>query len=234
LAILIRRDSKTGESIVVWTHSGFDSDYEGIFNEIKMLMNADLAIIKEEGKVIQPRVVEVKPILSDRELQKEIEAAFAKEGDRISNIKTIDLQSGRTIYTSMVQQDMKKKNIFAVMVSRPTPCDVCHDVHFIYVFEASGKILQLIPLQLTKYGNKPWDYMDIEKMQQRVVGRYLQLPFDFDPEIDAVTSATITSSVIFESLEEEQAVFRELKEKGLLLIPNEGPDLTDREIESHP
>ena len=71
-------------------------------------------------------------------------------------------------------------------------------------------------------------------MWKRVVGRYIQLPFDFDPEIDAVTSATITSSIIFKSLEEEQAVFRELKEKGLLPIPNESPNLTDREKEGHP
>lgn len=234
LAMLIRRDPKTGKGIVAWTHSGFDSDYDGMFNEVKRFMTTDLDSIKEEGKTIQPKVVEVKPILSDRELQEKIENAFAKEGSRISNLKTIDLQSGRTIYTSMVQQDMKKKNIFALMVSRSNPCDVCHDVHFIYVFEASGKILQLIPLQPTKYGNEPWDNMDIEKMQKRVVGRYIQLPFDFDPKIDAVTSATITSSIIFKSLEEEKAVFKELKEKGLLSIPKESPNLTEREEESHP
>jgi hypothetical protein len=234
LAMLIRRDPKTGKSIVAWTHSGFDSDYEGMFNEIKNLMNTDLAIIKEEGKTIQPKVVEVKPILSDRELQEKIEKVFAMEGSRISNLKTISLKSGRTIYMSMIQQDMKKKNIFAVMVSRPNPCDVCHDVHFIYVFEGSGKILQLIPLQPTKYGNEPWDNKDIEKMQKRVVGRYIQMPFDFDPKIDAVTSATITSSIIFKSLEEEQAVFRELKEKGLLPISKESPNLTDRKEEAHP
>ena len=220
LAVLIRRDSRTGKSIVARTHSGFDSDYNEMFNDIKTVINIDLAIIKEEGKRIQTRVVEVKPILSDRELQEEIELAFSKEGDRVSNIKTLNLRNGRTIYTSMVQRDMKKKYIFAVMVSRPTPCDICHDVHFIYIFEANGKILQLISVRLTKDENEPWDNMDIEKMRKRVVGRYLQLPFDFDPKIDAVTSATITSSIIFKSLEEEQAVFRELKEKGLLSIPN--------------
>ncbi len=61
--------------------------------------------------------------------------------------------------------------------------------------------------------------MGVENMRKRVVGRYIYLPFDFDPKIDAVTSATITSSIIFKSLEEEQSVFMELKEKGLLQMP---------------
>jgi hypothetical protein len=230
LTIFIRPDPKTGESIVVGTHCGFDSDYKGMFNEIQGLMNADLAIIRDEGKKLQAKVVEVKPILSDRELQERIQMAFAEEGDRISSFKTLNLPSGRTVYTSIVQQNMEKKYLFAVMVSRSPPCDVCHDVHFIYVFEATGKILQLIPLQLTKYanGNEPWDNMDVEKMRKRVIGRYLHLPFDFDPEIDAVTSATITCSVIFKSLEEEQSVLKELEEKGLLQSPNDSSNLTDR------
>ena len=118
----------------------------------------------------------------------------------------------------------KKKNVFAVMVSRPTPCDVCHDVHFIYVFDATGKILRLVPLQLTKYGNEPWDQADIEKIRKRIEGQYIQSSFDFDPEIDAVTSATITSSIIFRSLEEEQITLRELKEKGFLQNPAGSPN----------
>jgi hypothetical protein len=113
------------------------------------------------------------------------------------------------------------------MVDKPNPCDVCHDVHFIYVFDATGKILQLIPLELTKYGNEPWDAADIEKIRQRIVGRYIQSSFDFDPEIDAVSSATITSSIIFRSLEEEQITLKELKEKGFLQTSTESSNLRD-------
>jgi hypothetical protein len=95
-------------------------------------------------------------------------------------------------------------------------CDVCHETHFIYTFEADGKILQFIPLRLSKYGNEDWDEADIAKMRLRIVGRYIYHPFAFKAKVDAVTSATITSASIFKGLSEGQRIFRELKAKGLL------------------
>jgi hypothetical protein len=215
LAILIQREVDTNKRVVAWIHTGFESDYQKMFKEIRSVMVTDLASIKDAGKQIESKVVTVKPIISERELKEKIEMAFAREGNPISPAKTINLKNGQRVYASEVRKD-KKKDLFAVMVSKPVPCDVCHDVHFIYVFDATGKILQLIPLQLTKWGNKPWDEADIEQMRKRIVGRYIQSSFDFDPEIDAVSSATITSSIIFKSLEEELGTFGELKEKGFL------------------
>ena len=72
------------------------------------------------------------------------------------------------------------------------------------------------PLQLPKYGNVLWDEADVAEMRKRVVDKYVYQSFVFDAKVDAVTSATITSAVIFESLKEGQALFKELKEKGLI------------------
>ena len=74
----------------------------------------------------------------------------------------------------------------------------------------------MIPIQLSKYGNKKWSEADIEKMRGRIVGRYMSAPFKFNPEIDAVSRATITSSMIFKSLNEGIAVLNELKAKKYL------------------
>jgi hypothetical protein len=183
-------------------------------------MGVDLGTIREEGEKIQARVVEVKPVITEKEIQEKIRAAFSKEGGQISIVRNIKLQSGRTVYSFTIQQVGIKKQILAAMISRPAPCDVCHDVHFIYAFENTGEILQLIPVLLTKYGNEDWDNEDVEKMRKRVIVKYIHQPFDFDPEIDAVSSATITSSVIFNSLEEELRLFTELKEKGYLQSSN--------------
>ena len=95
-------------------------------------------------------------------------------------------------------------------------CDVCHDVHFIYTFDASEKILQFIPIQLTKYGNQDWDEADIAKMRRKIVGRFIYHPFSFKAKADAVASATITSAAIFRGLNEGQEIFKELKKKGLI------------------
>jgi hypothetical protein len=93
---------------------------------------------------------------------------------------------------------------------------VCHDIHFIYVFDATGKILQFIPLQLPKYGNKDFDEADVAKIRKRFVGRHIYKQFKFDANVDAVTRATITSAVIFRSLNDGMSLFNELKKKGYI------------------
>ncbi|UCF57813.1 MAG: hypothetical protein JSW15_04990 [Deltaproteobacteria bacterium] len=53
-------------------------------------------------------------------------------------------------------------------------------------------------------------------MKSRVLGRHLYDDFSFNHVIDAVSSATITSSLIFNSLERADTTYQELKEKGYL------------------
>ncbi len=216
LAIFVRQDAEGKRGIVAGTHQGFDEDYKGLFKEMQTLVGADLASILEKKKKAESKVVYVKPILEEKELRAKIKVAFTEEGDNLTRFEKINLQTGLNVYTGLVQKDGQAKRLFAAAISRPAPCDVCHDLHFIYVFETTGKILQLIPLQLTKYGNEPWDEADVDKMRKRIVGRYISSPFDFDPKVDAVTSATITSSIIFKSLNEGITLFKELKERGLL------------------
>jgi hypothetical protein len=69
-------------------------------------------------------------------------------------------------------------------------------------------------LQLTKYGNEKWNSEDIEQIRGKVVGNSIQGPFNYDEKVDAVSSATITSLVIFRNLSEGQELFKALKTKG--------------------
>jgi hypothetical protein len=69
---------------------------------------------------------------------------------------------------------------------------------------------------VSKLENEPWDESDVAKMRQRIQGRYLFDPFVFDAKVDAVSSATISSAVIFNSFADGQALYQELKEKGLI------------------
>ncbi|NIQ93536.1 MAG: hypothetical protein GWO11_04795, partial [Desulfuromonadales bacterium] len=108
------------------------------------------------------------------------------------------------------------RRYFAEVVSRPSVCDVCHDLHFIYVFDRRGRVLRFIPLQLTKYGNRSWNSKEVEHMRSRVVGRYLSAPWRFDPEVDTVSSATITSAIIFDSLARGEELMEKLRQRGLL------------------
>ena len=104
----------------------------------------------------------------------------------------------------------ENEKYFAVVVNRESVCDICHAIQFIYVFDENGNIADFEPIHLTKYGNKKWSEKDIAEMRQRIVGRSILHPvnFDFDSEVDAVSSATITSAVIFQSLTKSREIFR--------------------------
>jgi hypothetical protein len=71
-------------------------------------------------------------------------------------------------------------------------------------------------LQLTKRDNKLWDEADAAKVQERILGHNLTQPLKFQPEIDAVSSATMTSAVIFDSLNKGHDRLKEIEDLGLL------------------
>lgn len=214
--VLVRRDPEWKRSVVAVIHMGFDPEYQALFKEIQTLMDTPVATLREREPKLVGRMHHIKPFLTEEALEKKIRTAFSEEGDGLTRYEKVAIENGLDVHMGRVKKGAQLMGVFAVVVNRPPPCDVCHDIQFIYVFDETGKIRQFIPLQLTKYGNEDFDEADLEKTRKRIVGRTINMPFDFDPEVDAVTSATITSSMIFKSLNEGLAVFNALKEKGLL------------------
>lgn len=219
-AILIRPGLEGRKGIVVQTHKGLKKDHESMYNEMKSLLKSDVAAILKKGGGVESKAVDVKPIFTDELLLKKIKEAFIKEGNSFSNIDKIKLDNYGVIYTGTgVKTGANSREtirIFAKVVSEPPPCDQCHDIHFIYIFDETGKILQFVPIQLTKYGNKPWSDQDKDRMRKKIIGRSINKPFSFDAKVDAISSATITSLVIFNSLNDGQGLFEELKTKKLI------------------
>ncbi|MDY6971970.1 MAG: TlpA disulfide reductase family protein [Thermodesulfobacteriota bacterium] len=217
LAIFVINNPSGQTGIVAGTHTGLNSHYKEILEEMKEFMNEDLVAIRQRGAKIETEIVEVEPVLTQAQLFQRIVKAFFMIGDGFTTIKKVPLEMGGAVYTSVGRQrNGSDIRLFALVVSRPPPCDLCHDIHFICIFENTGKILRFMPLQLTKYGNEPWDFTDEAKMRDTIEGKYIFDPFDFDPGVDAVTSATITCSIIYKSLNEGQALFNELKRRGLI------------------
>jgi len=69
---------------------------------------------------------------------------------------------------------------------------------------------------LTKKGNKAWNDDDIVKMRKRLLGESISQRLLFNPEVDAVSSATITSAIIFDSLSQGASLLKELEKMGLI------------------
>ncbi|MBW1741945.1 MAG: hypothetical protein JRI70_06845 [Deltaproteobacteria bacterium] len=215
-SILVKQDPAGKVGLVASTHLGVQYEQDEVFAEMRSLMNVDLATLREKGKKSEAKVVYVKPVLTEEEIQARIKGAFANEGKDLTRFEKVKLAGGREVYTGLVQREGKETRLFARIVSRPPPCDVCHDVHFIYVFDKTGKVLEFDPLQLTKKGNRDFSKADVDKIRERVVGKYIFEPFVFDAKVDSVTYATITCAVIFKGFNEGQTLFKELQQQGLI------------------
>ena len=215
-SIIVRRDPKGKSALVADTHLGVNKDVRGLFQQMQSLQRMDLASIrKKEGKT-KAQVIILKPPLSEEEIQTKVKEAFTEGGGRLSGFETVSLKKGKVVYTGVIEKNGESRRLFAQVVSELPTCTVCHETHFIYTFEAGGKILQFIPIQLTKYGNEDWDEADLAKIRQRIVGRFIYHPFAFKAKADAVTTATITSAAIYKGLNEGQLIFKELKARGLI------------------
>ena len=215
--LALKRDS-SGSLIMVNSHIGIIRSYESYLEEIKMVMLYDEDMVKLKQSEAQTGLIVEKTELklSGEELLAKVKDSMIRaSGDENISIapkeislapKLVPAREAPQVYEGISGQS----KFFGFVVSRESVCDICHAIQFIYVLDEKGKIVGFDPIHLTKYGNRAWDEKDIEKMRRRIVGRSVLQPvdLDFDPEIDAVSSATITSAVIFHALTRGRELFR--------------------------
>jgi hypothetical protein len=92
----------------------------------------------------------------------------------------------------------------------------CHDVFFVYSFDHRMTFLSFVPIYVTKRYNKPWNSDDVMKIQSRFSGKSLSEDIPFNPMVDAVSSATISSKLVFHSINQTDRVFKQLVELGYM------------------
>jgi len=215
-SIYVRQDPAGGPGIVAGTHLGEDPAMDDLYAylaDVAAMTPEDFRGLAGEGEA--PEVV-IKPVLSPEQLQQRVRQAFAGLGSAVRDFHGIDLPGERRVFTATVEREGQSRRYFAEAVARASICDVCHDVHFIYVFDQRGEIVAFEPVHLTKYGNERWNAAEVEAMRRRVVGQYLTAPPPFDPTVDAVTRATMTSAIIFDQLARGEELMEKLRGKGLL------------------
>lgn len=215
LSIYVRQQRPGQPGVVAGSHLGLNTHYQRLYESLQRYAASDPEELRRQGAAAQRVRTAVAPVVSAIELETRLRKAFINVSNGIVEFARVELRSGRQVYTAIVRQSQGVERLFAEVSSRPSVCDICHDVHFIYVFNSSGEIVGFEPLQLTKYGNVDWNQQEVATMRRRVVGKYLTAPPPFDPKIDAISAATMTSAIIFDSLAQGEALLRELKEKGL-------------------
>jgi hypothetical protein len=188
-------------------------DLRSVIDETKAVLQYDLALLKpKKGAIYEEDAL--KPPLADEELMAKTKEGMESLGGKVLQIKKISLKDGDWIYLGKVDFGTYQKTLFSKLASRRSICDICHDTFFIYTFDQEGKVIDLVPIQLTKIGNLNWTEEDIKKLKSRTIGKSIFSPFPFDPGVDSVSGATITAVLIFDSLDKAKEIFEKLKKEG--------------------
>jgi thiol-disulfide isomerase/thioredoxin len=212
--IWVRKDTQ-GKGVVVSTHLGGFESAEKALEETKAVLQYDLALLKpKRGSIYEGDAL--KPPLSEEELVAKAKEGMETSGGKVVEIKKIILKDGDPIYIGKVDFGTHRKNLFSKMATRRAICDVCHDTFFFYTFDPEGKMVEIIPIQLTKIDNLNWTEEDIKKLKDKVVGKSIFKSFTFDPKVDSISGATITAVLIFDSLEKAKEIYEKLKKEGYI------------------
>ena len=209
--IWVRKDAQ-GKGIVVSTHLGL-MDLKSAIDETKAVLQYDLALLKPKKGAIYDGDA-LKPPLAEEELMAKAKEGMESAGGKVLQIKKISLKDGDWIYWGKVDFGTYQRTLFSKLASRRAVCDICHDTFFLYTFDSEGKVIDIVPIQLTKVGNLNWTEEDIKKIKSRTIGRSILSPFTFDSNVDSVSGATITAALIFDSLDKAKEIFEKLKKEG--------------------
>ena len=211
--IWIRKDVQ-GRGIVVSTHLS-TVDLKSALEETKAVLQYNLALLKpKKGTIYEGDAL--MPPLSEEELMAKAKEGMEFGGGKVLQVKKLSLRDGDWIYFGKVDFGTYQKNLFSKLASRRAVCDICHDTFFIYTFDSEGKVVDIVPIQLTKIGNLNWTEEDIKKLKARAIGRSILSPFTFDPGVDSISGATITAALIFDSLDKAKGIFEKLKKDGYI------------------
>jgi len=211
--IWVKKDAQ-GRGIVVSTHLGV-KDLKSLLDETKAVLQYDLALLKPKKGIIYEGDT-LKPPVTEEELTTKAKEGMESSGGKVLKIEKISLKDGDWIYLGKVDFGTSQKNLFSKLASRRAVCDICHDTFFIYTFDSEGKVIDIVPVQLTKIDNLNWTEEDIKKLKTRTIGRSILSPFTFDSNVDSVSGATVTAVLIFDSLDKAKEIFAKLKKEGVI------------------
>jgi thiol-disulfide isomerase/thioredoxin len=152
----------------------------------------------------------------ENQLMKKAEESMTSPKWKVLKVAKLILPDEQEIYVGEIQTGNKKTYLFSKLASRAPICDLCHAAHFFFAFDEKGMVINLLPLELTKVDNIPWDANDIEKMKKRIIGRSILQPADFDAHVDSISSATMTAALIVDSVNEAKGLYEGLKSKGYI------------------
>ncbi len=213
---IFARPDGNGRLLVLDSYLGRLEDTDKLFSMVntafKMSTTKSVAALdnKQDDKVQEELVLPI----TENELMKKVSQSLVVKGKQPDKIEKINLKELGDVYRGVMSGS--KRPIFARVVARKIPCVDCHDVFYIYSFDDTGKFIQFIPISISKLDNEDWNEKDINKMQNNFKGKSLLKERHFNPKVDAISSATISSKLIYNSMGETGLVVQKLIDMGYI------------------
>ncbi|MBN2373731.1 hypothetical protein JXL19_08090 [bacterium] len=190
---------------IIKTEMGLRDNVEATFSSIVDILEGRYSIDKD----VEAASVEEKE-MDQSEVETLLRGWLLMRGDS-PDIERLFEESGSTVFKIGSKDDM-----FAVLINRVSTCDVCKSVRFIYMMDRLGNVMDIIPIQLSKLYNETFTELELNRVKTRLLSRNVRENISFDPEVDAITSATITSAILYDSMNKGKDIYNLLIEKGFI------------------
>jgi hypothetical protein len=219
--ILMARKNKQ-EHIITWSHLGSIADPLYFMQKIWDSLNIDIQQIVEKTKEkaeVKAIIKKPKPYITDEKIKQKILASLERQRLNLLDLKKISLSNNQDIFAGKAKRENKITHFFTKLISQKPICDICHSIHFILMFDEKGIILDFMPIHITKHGNIELSLSENIKLRKRLAGESILKPLNFDPRVDAISQATMSSALIFYSVGKTSAYYKELDQKGYINKP---------------
>ena len=216
---LILRKTPEGE-LLAETRLGLIENEDLFLDKLKELLPLDLVSFKRrvrERMKLETRILEHQIFLSEEDVREKIKQRILQEDKHQQlSLRKKNITDYGEIYMADIISSEGKKRWFAKVYVRAPVCDVCHPVYFLLIFSEQGIVTDFTPLYITKYGNSPLISEDIQKLREGIIGRDLEKMHQFQPEYDSITGATMSVSLVFNSLNKAKGLYKKLQKDGYM------------------
>ncbi|MGA1794963.1 MAG: TlpA family protein disulfide reductase [bacterium] len=190
---------------VIETEQGAREDVKRTFGMIVAMLDGRYS---PEGEV-EAASMKLKEV--DQDVVEQLLKEWLDRNGETLTVKELFEESGMTVY-----KIGSKEKQFAVLVNRVSTCDVCKEVQFLYIVDRLGNVRDIIPIHLSKLYNETFNEEDVSKIKGNIIARNVRETIPFNPAVDAVSSATITSGLMYDSINKGALIYRRLIEKGFI------------------
>jgi hypothetical protein len=187
-------------------HLGIMADKAEFVKHIESALAKDRPSAAPELKLTTWRNLD--PDLPRQELEEMLLKAAAEAGVEAAALRAVEVKGEKNVYRLEAADG---SGLWAKVAGRAKVCNVCHDIFFILLFDDNGRIVNFTPILVTKYQNELINEREAAFMKERLLGKSVADPPAFDHEVDAITQATMSSELIFDTVRRLQEAFKSMQ-----------------------